>query len=247
MLKDLCRMQDIIFNNIIYSEDKLLTLIKSAGEGAAGLNVTYFNQHCFNIYYSDNSYKKLLDNNFLVYADGFGIKLALRSLFGRVYKNFNATDLNEKIMKLILNNDKKFVIIGGNFNKADFDKKFSDAVNFVGYYNGYSDVSDFDSLAKNIHTLVPDVIIIGMGVPKQETIAYKLSKEINASLFLCVGNFLEFYLGTVKRIPEGFRNTGTEWLFRLFQEPKRLWKRYIIGIPLFIFRVLKIKCIKKNL
>lgn len=240
-------MQDTIFNKIICSEDELLTQINSAGETDKVLKITYFNQHCFNIYYSDNSYKKLLDNNFLVYADGFGINLALRSLFGRVYKNFNATDLNEKIMKLIRNNDKKFVIIGGNFNKADFDKKYIDVGNFVGYFNGYSDVSDFDSLAKNIRTLAPDVVIIGMGVPKQETIAYKLSKEINASLFLCVGNFLEFYLGTVKRVPEQFRNTGIEWLFRLFQEPKRLWKRYIIGIPLFIFRVLKIKFTQKNL
>jgi N-acetylglucosaminyldiphosphoundecaprenol N-acetyl-beta-D-mannosaminyltransferase len=240
-------MHNTIFNKIICSEDELLTQINSAGESDKVLKITYFNQHCFNIYYSDNSYKKLLDNNFLVYADGFGIKLALRSLFGRVYKNFNATDLNEKIMKLILNNDKKFVIIGGNFSKADFDKKFTDAGNFVGYFNGYSDVSDFDSLAKNIHTLAPEVVIIGMSVPKQETIVYKLSKEINASLFLCVGNFLEFYFGTVKRVPEQFRNTGIEWLFRLFQEPKRLWKRYIIGIPLFIFRVLKIKFTQKNL
>ena len=234
-------MQNTIFNKIICSEDELLTQINPAGESNKVLKITYFNQHCFNIYFSDNSYKKLLDNNFLVYADGFGIKLALRSLFGRVYKSFNATDLNEKIMKLILNKDKKFVIIGGNFNKADFDKKFNEASNFVGYFNGYTNVSDFDSLAKNIRTLAPDVVIIGMGVPKQETIAYELSKEINASLFLCVGNFLEFYLGTVKRVPERFRNTGIEWLFRLVQEPKRLWKRYIIGIPLFIFRVLKIK------
>lgn len=234
-------MQDTIFNKIICSEDELLTQINSAGESDKVLTITYFNQHCFNIYSSDNSYKKLLDNNFLVYADGFGIKLALRSLFGRVYKSFNATDLNEKIMKLILNKDKKFVIIGGNFNKADFDKKFNEASNFLGYFNGYSDASDFGSLAKNIRTLAPDVVIIGMGVPKQETIAYELSKENNVSLFLCVGNFLEFYFGTVKRVPERFRNNGIEWLFRLVQEPKRLWKRYIIGIPLFIFRVLKIK------
>ncbi|MBS4035478.1 MAG: WecB/TagA/CpsF family glycosyltransferase [Ignavibacterium sp.] len=239
-------MPDTIFNKIICSEDELLTQINSAGESDKVLKITYFNQHCFNIYFSDNSYKKLLDNNFIVYADGFGIKLALRSLFGRVYKSFNATDLNEKIIELILNKDKRFAIIGGNFNQTDFDKKFNEESNFLGYFNGYSDASDFGSLAKSIRTLAPDVVIIGMGVPKQETIAYELSKEINASLFLCVGNFLEFYFGTVKRVPELFRNNGIEWLFRLVQEPKRLWKRYIIGIPLFIFRVLKIKFTQKK-
>ena len=55
------------------------------------------------------------------------------------------------------------------------------------------------------------------------------------------GNFFEFYLGTIKRIPKIYRNIGIEWIYRFFQEPKRLWKRYFIGIPLFIFGVIKLK------
>lgn len=240
-------MTSTLFKYLHVYPDEVIKIIMILISDNKKLLITYLNQHCFNIYYSDKKYRELLDNRFLVYADGIGINYASRFLINRKYKNFNATDLYEKIMKLIINNDKKFVIIGGNFNKADFDKKFSDANNFVGYFNGYSDVSDFDSLAKNIRTLAPDVVIIGMGVPKQETIAYELSKEINASIFLCVGNFLEFYLGRVKRVPENFRNKGIEWLFRLIQEPKRLWKRYFIGIPLFIFRVVKIKFTQKNI
>ena len=80
-----------------------------------------------------------------------------------------------------------------------------------------------------------------MGAPKQELFTYKLSKSTNTNVYLCVGNFFEFYLGTVKRIPKKFRNNGLEWFYRLFHEPKRLWKRYFIGIPLFIFRVIKFK------
>ncbi|MBK6915089.1 MAG: WecB/TagA/CpsF family glycosyltransferase [Ignavibacteriales bacterium] len=101
--------------------------------------------------------------------------------------------------------------------------------------------TEFENVIEKIRTAKPDVIIIGMGVPKQEIVAEKLSRSINASLFLCVGNFFEFYFGTAKRIPVRFRNKGIEWIYRLFHEPKRLWKRYLIGIPLFILRVIRFK------
>ncbi|MCH7517195.1 MAG: WecB/TagA/CpsF family glycosyltransferase [Bacteroidetes bacterium] len=85
------------------------------------------------------------------------------------------------------------------------------------------------------------VIIIGMGVPRQELLAFNISKRAKVILIICVGNFLEFYFGTKKRIPKIFRNTGVEWLYRLISEPRRLWKRYLVGIPIFLFRILKLR------
>jgi N-acetylglucosaminyldiphosphoundecaprenol N-acetyl-beta-D-mannosaminyltransferase len=77
-----------------------------------------------------------------------------------------------------------------------------------------------------------------MGVPLQEKIAFELSKRINGLQIICVGNFLEFYFGTIKRAPKFLHNSGFEWIFRLLTEPRRLWKRYLIGIPVFIARII---------
>lgn len=235
-----------LFKNLHVYPDEVIKIIKTLISDNKKLLITYLNQHCFNIYYSDKKYSELLDNHFLVYADGIGINYASRYLINRKYKNFNATELNEKILDLIISLNKKFMIIGGNFNKADLERKFNNVPNLIGYFNGYSDVSDFDRLSKDIKTLSPEVIIIGMGVPRQEIFAFNLSQIVHTSLFLCVGNFFEFYMGTVRRIPVKYRNKGIEWLYRIKQEPKRLWKRYFIGIPLFIFRIIRFKLISKK-
>jgi len=96
-------------------------------------------------------------------------------------------------------------------------------------------------LIRKINESCADVILIGMGVPKQELLAYELSEKVKVDLIICVGNFFEFYFDTKKRAPELLRNSGFEWVFRILIEPKRLWKRYLIGIPLFLYRIYKMK------
>ncbi len=109
-----------------------------------------------------------------------------------------------------------------------------------GYQDGYFEQSETYELIDKINASGAQVIMIGMGVPKQEILASKLSNSVKLNLILCVGNFFEFYFGTKKRITENFRNIGLEWIYRLLSEPGRLWKRYIIGIPLFILRIIKL-------
>ena len=230
-----------IFDQIHISDKDVIDLFISSLKSSKRLFLTYLNQHCFNLYSTNQVYRNLIESKFIVYADGVGINLASKILFKKIYKQFNATDLNERFIKILIDEKNKFFIIGGNFNEDDVRSHFNLNENFVGYHPGYFSDSEIGIISEKICILKPDVVIIGMGVPKQEIIAAKLSKLIDASLFLCVGNFLEFYFGTIRRIPIRFRNKGIEWIYRIFQEPKRLWKRYFIGIPLFIFRVIKYK------
>ncbi len=85
----------------------------------------------------------------------------------------------------------------------------------------------------------PEVIFVAMGVPMQELFAVELSHELSGKIIICVGNFFEFYFGNIKRIPKYLKNVGIEWLFRLISEPRRLWKRYLIGIPIYLFSIMK--------
>ena len=230
-----------IFDKILISDKDVLDLFISSLKSSNRLFLTYLNQHCFNLYSTNQEYRNLIESKFIVYADGVGINLASKILFKKKYKQFNATDLNERFIKILIDKKIKFFIIGGDFNGDDVRSHFNLNENFVGYHPGYFSDLEIGKISEKIGILRPDVLIIGMGVPKQEIIAKKLSELVDASLFLCVGNFFEFYFGTVERIPNRYRDKGIEWIYRIFQEPKRLWKRYFIGIPLFIFRVIKFK------
>ena len=231
----------MIFNKILKNQESVINLVNKSLHQKSNICLTYFNQHCFNIYFSDKSYRNLIDSRFLCYLDGIGIYLALK-LFG--YKNvrkFNASDLNEIILSELINKRIKIFIIGGRFSENLIDEiSKENGLLICGYQIGYFNETKTGELIDNINASNAQVIIMGMGVPKREIIASKISNSVNVNLILCVGNFLEFYFGIKKRIPETFRNSGLEWTYRLLSEPGRLWKRYIIGIPLFILRIIKL-------
>lgn len=232
----------MLFDKLVKTENKVLKQIVNSLTDQLPLNVTYLNQHCFNIYNSNIDYKHLLDNNFSVFLDGYGIYLALKFLGFKNVQKFNATDLFAKIFKQYSKNQTKLFLIGGNFSN-NFLSTNSEKhnLNICGYFNGYFSESETSKLLRNIENALPDVIVIGMNVPKQELLAVKIAKSFQNKNILCVGGFLEFYFGTKKRAPGWMRNFGLEWFHRLFSEPKRLWKRYIIGIPVFIFYIIKLK------
>ena len=228
-----------IFRKVITTEEKVLELVNKANGSENNCLITYLNQHCYNIYSTDKAYKNLIDNHFNTYIDGIGIYLALRLLGYNVVKRFNATDLNEKIFRLLAQKSSKAYIIGGNYSNSIINKFKTGGIDVIGYQNGFFDKKETKELISNINKTNPDTVIIGMGVPKQEYLAEQITKEISGKLIICVGNFLEFYLGNIKRIPGMFRNIGLEWIFRMFTEPKRLCKRYIVGIPVFFFLIMK--------
>lgn len=235
----------MILNKLISDEKQIIKLVVNSIEQENGSLVTYFNQYCFNKYYSDSDYRRIIDEYFQVYADGIGIRIALK-LFGfKVFSKFNASDLNEKLLQLFISRSLRIYLVGGNFlpNLISF---YSNKVNICGYANGFFDSDEEIILIQNIKNCAPDVIIVGMGVPRQELFSVKLSEKLNGKTIICVGNFLEFYFGTIKRIPKGLRNLGVEWVFRLIVEPRRLWKRYVIGIPIFFFLIIKECLIKRK-
>jgi N-acetylglucosaminyldiphosphoundecaprenol N-acetyl-beta-D-mannosaminyltransferase len=230
----------MIFNKIIKNPKEVLNLSHDSFNQKSNILLTYINQHCFNIYSSDKIYRNLVDSQFYFFLDGIGIYLALKVLGYPNVQKFNASDINEIIFSNLIERKTKVFIIGGRFSdelKTNFVREKK--INLCGYHNGYFDETKTNEIIDNINNSNAQVVIIGLGVPKQEIFASKISNSVKVNLILCVGNFFEFYFGTKKRIPARFRNSGLEWIYRLLSEPGRLWKRYIIGIPLFILRIIK--------
>lgn len=226
LLKKLVLNSDILFDNI---SDKI--------KNDKSFLLTYLNQHCFNIAYDNMSYRKILENNFIVYQEGIGIYLLMKYLRYKELARVNATIVNKKLIRYIVENRLRVYFIGGNF-KEDFIKQKCKQRNIklVGYKNGYFENENLTEILEEIKEAKPEVIIIGMGVPKQEFTAIEIEKRIKGVKIVCVGNFLNYYFDLQKEAPVFIRKLELEWLYRFCLEPKRLFKRYFLGIPLFFYR-----------
>ena len=88
----------------------------------------------------------------------------------------------------------------------------------------------------------PDVLFIGMTAPKQEKWAYKHYDKLKIEAHIgSIGAVFDFYAGKVNRAPKWMIKIGLEWLYRLLKEPKRMWKRYVLGNTQFIYAILREK------
>ncbi len=88
-----------------------------------------------------------------------------------------------------------------------------------------------------IEALAPDIIWVGLSTPKQESWMAEYLELLNVKVLIGVGAAFDFHTGLVKEAPKWMQKSGFEWLFRLFSEPRRLWKRYFYIIPLFLFHL----------
>ena len=94
-------------------------------------------------------------------------------------------------------------------------------------------------VARRINAAQPDLVWVGLGMPKQELWAAEFQPALDAPVILAVGAAFDFHSGAVKQAPPWMQRSGTEWLFRLSQEPGRLWRRYLIGNAVFVWLLAK--------
>jgi len=113
------------------------------------------------------------------------------------------------------------------------------------YKEAFSDEDD-RAIIKAINDANPDLLWIGMTAPKQEKWAWQHWPELDIHCHVgTIGAVFDFYAGTVKRAPEWMQRHALEWLYRLAKEPGRLWRRYLVGNPVFAWHILKEKINKR--
>jgi N-acetylglucosaminyldiphosphoundecaprenol N-acetyl-beta-D-mannosaminyltransferase len=207
----------------------------------SGLILSYFNQHTFNIFFSNKEFREIYDD-IEFYQEGIGCFVGLNLLGIKKLQRIDSTEIIENIFVKLLRENKKIFILGSNFDKKFFQEKiFNNFPLIVGYQNGYFKVDEIPDIARRIKESKTEFVLLAMGQPKQEFIAVKLKKLLPDLNYYCVGNFFNFYFGIQKRAPLWIRNIQLEWFYRFLLEPKRMFKRYIIGIPLFFIRIIKLK------
>lgn len=206
--------------------------------------VAFANAHTINQANCDATFKALL-RDFLILNDGIGVEIASRLKFGNGFENnLNGTDFvpkylaesKHKLRIYLLGSTSEIV----NKTMQIWSEKYPQHI-WVGCHHGFIEDSKLSEVLTEIKSQQPSLLIVAMGNPKQEFWIAKNMAATNTTLSFGVGALFDFTAGKVRRAPYWVQKIKLEWLYRLLQEPKRLWKRYVIGNVLFLSRTIRDK------
>lgn len=202
--------------------------------------VAYVNAHSINKSFSDRGYRAILRTSDLVYADGMGVVLASRLFGGGLPERVNAGDFLDEFCGLCARKAYRLYFLGGEPGVADEAvrrlRERHPALPVVGVHHGYFTEVESPAIVEDIRQKAPDVLLVGMGQPKQEKWIRQHLDSLEVPVAWGVGNLFSYFAGRVARAPVWMRQGGLEWLHRLIVEPRRLWKRYLVGNLVFAFR-----------
>lgn len=175
----------------------------------------------------------------LYIVDGVGCRLASRMRGVPMRTRFTGTDLFPRLFD-DLDQPLKVFLYGASERSNEAAAKALGArhpmVRIVGRVNGYVDPVT-EALPK-IRESGPDLLMLGLGQPLQEIFMAEHRHELNVKIAATCGGMFDFFAGVKPRAPRVFRLIGLEWLFRLAIEPRRLFRRYVLGNPAFMIRSL---------
>jgi exopolysaccharide biosynthesis WecB/TagA/CpsF family protein len=221
--------------------DRALAEIEQLHAGTRPARVAFANAHTVNLAYADATYRQLLNRVDLVLNDGSGLAIAARLQGSRFPTNLNGSDLSPRLLALARDRGWRVFFLGGAPGVADeAARRLTGTIPgllVVGCADGFFEQDDEATVVATIERSGCDLLLVGMGNPVQERWLEHQLEASGARLGVAVGAFFDFAAERVPRSPELLRRVGIEWLYRLVLEPGRLWRRYVLGNPLFLWRV----------
>ncbi|MGG1678252.1 WecB/TagA/CpsF family glycosyltransferase [Neobacillus sp. NRS-1170] len=235
------KSEKIISTNIsVINFNDVLNLIKNWVNQKESKYVCICNTHSVVTASNDKHFKEALETADLCTADGMPLVWVLKH---RGHKNQDRVD-GPNLMKNLCEFENYRVFLYGS-KKETLDKLekelkiLNKGLEIVGKIS-----PPFRELENNeerefihqINSTNPDLIFVGLGCPKQEIWMYKNRNNING-VMIGVGAAFDYLTGNIKRAPLFIQRIGLEWLFRLIQDPKRLWKRYLYNNTMFVLKI----------
>ncbi len=203
--------------------------------------VAHTNAHTINLAYEDQQYLGVLRRADLVLNDGKGVMLAARINGQRFSHDLNGNFFAPLVLQKAAEKAWRVFFVGAAPGVAErAATKLQNEITglrVVGTIDGYF---DNDDVAVNaIKQSQADVVLVGMGNPLQETWIDRCLDRTGACIAIGVGAFFDFVCGEKRRAPRWMNRIGLEWLHRLVLEPRRMWRRYVLGNPKFLWRNIK--------
>lgn len=228
-------------------QEQLLRLIKEAIQNNERKLVLSGNIYSFNLAYENQWLQDFLNQADIVRLDGAGLGLGAKILGYSPPPRTTWADFAWDLAALAKEQAFTLYLLGAEPSVVDKAKNKLKArhlnLRIVGTHHGYfdkaSDNPENKAVIAQINALKPNILIVGFGMPLQEKWLSENWHSLEANVTLTGGAVFDYISSELKRGPKWMTDNGFEWLARLLIEPKRLWWRYLIGNPLFFYRVLK--------
>ncbi len=245
--------QDVTKVNVLgvsISNLGLSEVLDRIGQAAVSKGKSVFenvNIHALNMAYENEWLRNFYNQCEVVYCDGVGVKLAAWLLGSPIRERFTPPDWMPLLAAQCMQAKRSIFFLGGRDGVA---KQAADqlivqcpGLRVAGTHHGFFDKNVNGEENRKILQLInqssPDVLVVGFGIPIQEKWILENMLAIDVPVILVTGAMFDYISGSVPRGPRWMTNNGLEWLSRLLVEPRRLWKRYLFGIPSFFFKVVK--------
>lgn len=196
------------------------------------------------------------NNSDLVNIDGMSMVWASRFMGYSVPERVACPDLAMDILKLAERRGFKVFFLGASEENLNLTiKNITDSLpnlKVSGFRNGYFSDTDEADVIKMINNSKADILLLGLPSPKKELFIENSKNQLEVKYSLGVGGFFDILSGKIQRAPLWMQNNGMEWIYRFFQEPKRMFSRYTIGNAKFMRSVIlekktcKVKCNLRN-
>ncbi len=211
------------------------------------------NPHSFAVAQDDMAFASALHAADWLVPDGSGIVLASKIMGGSVRERVTGSDVFSGVLTELNRRGGHSVFFLGATEETLGDIRSRMAIDYPNvrvagthsppFKPEYS-AAEMDAMLTAINTTAPDVLWVGMTAPKQEKWLHAMAPRLNVKFAAAIGAVFDFYTGRVKRSHPLFQSLGLEWLPRLVQQPKRLWRRTIVSAPIFLWHVFKARFIR---
>jgi N-acetylglucosaminyldiphosphoundecaprenol N-acetyl-beta-D-mannosaminyltransferase len=194
-------------------------------------------------YQKDPALRDAISDAHLLTADGQAVVWAARLLGQRLPARVAGADLMEALLAHAAARGYSVYLLGAKDEvvRACVDRAQHEhpSLRVAGYRNGYFRSDEERGIVDAIRAAKPDILFLGFGTPAKEYFMHRRHRELGVPFVMGVGGTFDVYAGLVRRAPGWMQKTGLEWAFRLAQEPRRMWKRYLVGNSRFLWLVAK--------
>jgi len=228
-------------------ESCLADIVKSIEQNEQCKWLACLNPHSYVVALDNRRFQTALNAADWLVPDGAGIVLASAIQNGKIRQRITGPDIFYGLHNRLQELGKHSVFFLGSTNETldTIGVRMSEDwpnIRIAGTFSppfkaSFSD-DDIELMVDKINSAKPDVLWVGMTAPKQEEWIHKVLPQLNVRFIAAVGAVFDFYTERIKRPHPLFRRLGVEWLPRLMQEPRRLWRRMFISAPIFMWHVL---------
>ncbi len=203
-----------------------------------------------NLMEDDSELRRIINSCPLINADGASIIWAAKRLGIPLKERVTGCDLFQELVKVASVKGYKIYLFGAKEEvvtrvKSIFEQKYP-GIQIAGYRNGYFTEADEPEIVKNMSESGADMMFVAFSSPKKEYWVNKYLNQLNIPFVMGVGGSFDIVAGVTERAPVWWQEHGLEWLYRFIQEPRRMWKRYIIGNARFVGLTYKYRARQKK-